>query len=300
MNILITGAWNDAKKHIEKIENLGHSVCFMQHEDEGIACEYDWADMIICNGLFLHHDISRFSNLKYIQLTSAGFDRINMEQINAKGIQIKNAAGVYSIPMAEFAVGSIIQFYKSSKVFYEKQKKHKWVKDRSLMELYGKTAVILGCGSIGTECAKRLDAFDCNVLGISKSGRQKSYFKEVFTTDELDILLSQADILIIAAPLNSDTRNIINRERLTALKDRCVVVNIARGPIIDEKALVDVLKQNRIYAALDVFDNEPLDESNELWDMENVILTPHNSFVGDGNSDRLYEIIFNNLKMWSI
>ena len=114
MNILITGAWNHALEYLDKIKQQGHSVIFMQHEKNELPCSYDWAEGIICNGLFLSHPIEKFKNLKYIQLTSAGFDRVPLEYVKEKKIEIHNARGVYSIPMAEFAVGAVLQLYKKS------------------------------------------------------------------------------------------------------------------------------------------------------------------------------------------
>ena len=104
MHLMITGAWEDAQNHISGIESNGHSTVFMKNEADTLPCEYAWPEGIICNGLFLHHDIEKFVNLKYIQLTSAGYDRAPMDFIRKHNIEIHNAGGVYSIPMAEFAV----------------------------------------------------------------------------------------------------------------------------------------------------------------------------------------------------
>ena len=112
MNLLITGAWTGAKDYIEQIENEGHAVVFLQYEKDDLPCAYEWVEGVICNGLFLTHSIEKFVNLKYIQLTSAGFDRVPMEYVAEHNIEIHNARGVYSIPMAEFAVAGVLQLYK--------------------------------------------------------------------------------------------------------------------------------------------------------------------------------------------
>ena len=104
MKILITGAWRCSQSEIKAIETLGHTPIFMQQEKDELPCDASQIDGAICNGLFLYHDIDRFENLKYVQLTSAGFDRAPMEKISARNIKINNARGVYSIPMAEFAL----------------------------------------------------------------------------------------------------------------------------------------------------------------------------------------------------
>lgn len=295
MNILITGAWNHALEYLDKIKQQGHSVIFMQHEKNELPCSYDWAEGIICNGLFLSHPIDKFRNLKYIQLTSAGFDRVPMEYIKEKEIEIHNARGVYSIPMAEFAVCAILQLYKKAAFFYEKQKKHRWEKNRGLLELCGKEVCIVGCGNVGTECAKRFQAFDCRVVGVDLFPREDRYYSDMVRLELLDTILPETDILVLTLPLTEETRHLIDSRRLSLLKNEAILVNIARGAVIDTSALITAL--DRLGGAvLDVLEEEPLDQSSPLWDMENVIITPHNSFVGEGNGRRLDTLIMKTLE----
>ncbi len=290
MNILITGAWNHALEYLDKIKQQGHSVIFMQHEKNELPCSYDWAEGIICNGLFLSHPIEKFKNLKYIQLTSAGFDRVPLEYVKEKKIEIHNARGVYSIPMAEFAVGAVLQLYKKSVFLYENQKKHRWEKHRGLLELCGKEVCIVGCGNVGTECAKRFQAFDCRVVGVDLFPREDRHFDKMVSLEVLDTILTETDILILTLPLTNETRHIIDARRLSLLKNEAVLVNIARGAVVDTEALITAL--DRLGGAvLDVLEQEPLDQSSPLWDKEHVIITPHNCFVGEGNGRRLDTLI---------
>lgn len=122
MKLLITGAWKCTSEQLNQIESMGHSIVFMQNEKEELPCPYEEVEGIICNGLFLYHPIESFTALRYIQLTSAGFDRVPMDYIQAHGIKIYNARGVYSIPMAEFAISGVLQLYKQSRFFYENKK----------------------------------------------------------------------------------------------------------------------------------------------------------------------------------
>lgn len=156
MNILVTGAWQEAEKYITELESMENKVIFMQCEKNELPCEYGWVEGVICNGLFLYHDVNKFTNLKYIQLTSAGYDRVPIEYLNNKKIKINNARGVYSIPMAEFAVFSILQFYKQSRFFYKNQSIHKWEKNRNLLEMTDKKVCIIGCGSVGNRMCKTI------------------------------------------------------------------------------------------------------------------------------------------------
>ena len=294
MNLLVTGAWSDGKNCISELEAMGHNVTFMQYEKDALPCDYEWVEGVICNGLFLTHQIEKFINLKYIQLTSAGFDRVDMNYVKAHNIEIHNARGVYSIPMAEFAVCGVLQLYKQAAFFRENQKQHLWEKHRGLLELAGKNVLIVGCGSVGNECAKRFKAFDCTITGVDLYPREDSLYNEMLPLDKLDEALSQTDVVVLTLPLTEQTRHLIDESKLSFMKDGATLVNSARGAIIDTNAL-----QNHIDrftgAVLDVFEEEPLNENSTLWSKQNIILTPHNSFVGEGNGERLRTIVFLNL-----
>ncbi len=296
MNILVTGAWHDAKEHIGQIEKLGHNVRFMQYEKEALACDYTWVEGVICNGLFLTHQIQNFTNLKYIQLTSAGLDRVPMDYIREKDINIFNARGVYSIPMAEFAVGGVFQLYKKYSLFYYNKNLHKWEKQRDLKELFGKTVCVAGCGSVGTECAKRFKAFGCRVIGVDAVKQNNDNYDELFLTESFEDVIKQADIIVLTLPLTEETHHILDKSMIDKLKPNAVLVNISRGGVVDTQALIEALKENKFLGAvLDVFEEEPLAENCELWNLQNVVITPHNSFVGDGNNNRLNNVIIKNL-----
>ena len=294
MNLLVTGAWSDGKNCISELEAMGHNVTFMQYEKDALPCDYEWVEGVICNGLFLTHQIEKFINLKYIQLTSAGFDRVDMNYVKAHNIEIHNARGVYSIPMAEFAVCGVLQLYKQAAFFRENQRNHLWEKHRGLLELAGKNVLIVGCGSVGNECAKRFKAFDCTITGVDLYPREDSLYNEILPLDKLDNALKQADIVILTLPLTEHTRHLINDGKLSLMKDSATLVNIARGAIIDTNALLNQIDRFN-GAVLDVFEEEPLSENSPLWEKQNIILTPHNSFVGEGNGGRLREIISENL-----
>ena len=296
MNLLVTGAWSDGKNCITELEAMGHTVVFMQYEKDELPCSYEWVEGVVCNGLFLSHPIGKFTNLRYIQLTSAGFDRVDMDYVKAHGIEIHNARGVYSIPMAEFALSGVLQLYKQAAFFRENQKRHLWEKHRGLLELAGKKVMIVGCGSVGNECAKRFAAFGCEVTGVDLYPREDSLYSKVLPLDKLDDTLITADIVVLTLPLSEQTRHFMNDNKLSLLKDGAVLINIARGAIVDTEALIKHI--DRLGGAvLDVFEEEPLIDNSPFWGKPNVILTPHNSFVGEGNGERLRENISTNLEV---
>lgn len=297
MNLLVTGAWNCTEAQLNMLSQMGHNVVFHKIENEPLPCDYGWAEGVICNGLFLHHDIQKFRSLKYIQLTSAGFDRVPMDYVKAHNIEIHNARGVYSIPMAEFAICGVLQLYKQSEFFANNQKNHLWQKHRGLLEIYGKTVCIIGCGNVGTECAKRFKAFGTKILGVDIANPNNELFDDYYHIDNIKYALLKADITILTLPLTNETKSMFNSEMFSCFKENAVLVNIARGALINQDDLISVLKANKLYGAvLDVFEEEPLPPDNELWDMPNVIITPHNSFVGEGNSERISKLLFTNIE----
>ena len=261
-----------------------------------MPCAYDRVEGVICNGLFLYHPIEKFTSLRFIQLTSAGFDRVPMEYVKEHGIKICNARGVYSVPMAEFAICGVLQLYKQSRFFTDGQRACRWEKHRTLLELYGKTVCIVGCGSVGTECAKRFAAFGCAVFGVDLFPRADENYREILALERLDEVLKTADVVVLTVPLTEETRGMMNTARFGMMKQGSVLVNIARGAIVDEGALLRALDEKLYGAVLDVLDSEPLASDSPLWQKTNAIITPHNSFVGDGNSERLFNVIMEHIQ----
>lgn len=296
MRILITGVWRASLQQLKKLEAMGHEVVLHQYEKDDLPVDPATVDGVVCNGLFLYHPIERFKSLKLIQLTSAGFDRVPLDYIQDRGIRICNARGVYSAPMAEFALGGVLQLYKKSRFFMKNQEKCRWEKHRDLQELAGEQVCIVGCGSVGAACAKRFQAFECHVTGIDKILCENPFFDRMLPMEQLDAQLKAADIVVLCLPLTEETRHLMDEKRLGSMKAGAILVNIARGQIVDTKALIRALEEHLGGAVLDVFEEEPLPGDSPLWRMENVILTPHNSFVGDGNPERLSRIIMENLE----
>lgn len=293
--LLLTGAFQYSQEQLNKLVNLGYEITFIQ--DERIPLDIDVSDIdaVVCNGLFLYNDISEFKSLKVIQLTSAGLERVPLDYTKENRIKVFNAKDVYSIPMAEWVVLKILEIYKKSKQFYKNQENHKWEKHRDLLELTDKTASIIGFGSVGIEVAKRLKAFGVNVIAISRRKIESEYVDEFIMIDDINEGLKKSHIVILTLPLTNETRDIINKDRISIMKGNSVIINVARGGLIDEAALIDAINHNKFLGvALDVFAEEPLGESL-LWDFENVITTPHNSFVSDKVSDRLFDLIEINL-----
>ncbi len=295
MNLLITGAFPLMPEFQAELEHMGWMVYFHQQEQDPVVNPERY-DAVICNGLFLYQNIEEFKSLKLIQLTSAGYDRVPMDYIQAHGIQIFNARGVYSVPMAEFALCGVLQIYKQSRFFSKNQQFHQWEKHRYLRELADQTVCIIGCGSVGQACAKRFAAFDCQVIGVDLYPTTTEYFSEIQPLNQLNAVLGVSDIVVLTLPLTPETKYLINAEVLANIKPGALLVNIARGGVVDTTALIHALETGRLSGAvLDVFEEEPLGEDSPLWNMENVVVTPHNSFVSEGNRERLHSCVRNNI-----
>ena len=295
MRLLITGAWRASDGELAAITALGHEVIWMQQESGQLPCPPEQVDGVICNSLFQHHRIEQFKRLSYVQLVSAGLDRIPLTYVVAHHIVLRNARDVYSVPMAEHAVCGVLMLYRQMHFFVKNQRAHKWEKNRSCLELAGKTVCIVGCGSVGSACARRFSALGCQVVGVDRYTQQGPDYCAMLELAKLDEVLSWADIVLLALPLTENTHRFMDSRRLALLKPSAVLVSLSRGAVIDQRALEKRLPTLG-GAVLDVFESEPLPPDSPLWDMENVILTPHNSYVGENNSKRMAEVIFRNLK----
>lgn len=297
MNILLTGCFDYSKIQLEQLESLGHKIYFMQYESDSLPVEPPEIDATVCNGLFLHHNIDQFSNLKFIQLTSAGFDRVPVEIIKSRGIQLFNARGVYSIPMAEWALFRVLEFYKFGWTFKTQQENKQWTKNRRLREIFGSEVAVIGAGNVGQEVAKRFQALGAETTGFDVHTNNTLGFSNMALIESLYDKIGDFDIVILTAPLLPSTRGLFDRRILERMKKGSIIVNIARGALIDERALIDVLSERKdFFVALDVFEDEPLNTDSKLWEMDYVAISPHNSFVGDGNNYRMFNVIYNNLK----
>ena len=296
MKLLLTGAFPYSEAQIDQIKALGFEVFYVKDERKPLPVEVSAIEAVVCNNLFLHHDIAEFKNLKLVQLLSAGLDRVPLDYINDHNIKLFNAGDVYSFPMAEWAVLKILEIYKKSRFFYRNQEKRLWQKNRDIEELTGKKVGIIGLGNIGKAIAKRLKPFGVEITAVDIRQVEAEPVGRFRMIDELDQVLKASDIIILTLPLTEKTRHMISAERLKLMPDHSVLVNLSRGAIIDEAALIEALQAGKFRGvALDVFEEEPLPGGSPLWGFDNVIITPHNSFISDRVNERLFALVLTNL-----
>ncbi len=299
MNILITSAFQPTEEEKKKLEKAG-KLYYLDHDEKlkttDTGFEPEKINGIVCNYFLKHNHPGLFSELRFVQFTSTGTDKYRFGP-EWDGLHIYNAKDVYSIPIAEWAIGRILDFYRHSGYFYEHQNKHEWIKHREIEELYGKRVLLFGYGGIGKQIAVRLAAFGVQITVVRKHPENRDPgIKEMGFAENIGEEISLADIIILALPLTEETEHMINKDFLNQMKKNALLVNAARGKIIDETALIRHLQEGKAGGCiLDVFEEEPLQRDSPLWDMDNVLITPHNSFVGNGNHKRLFELIYRNI-----
>ena len=218
-------------------------------------------------GIEFLEPIKKMENLQILQVPNAGYE--SALPYLRDGMTLCNARGVHNASTAELAVGMAIAMKRGFPDFIRAQDQSKWSHER-MGSLNDSAIGIIGAGSIGQTLVSYLQPYDVDIKVFSRSGMNGA-----FTMDRLDEFLPTFDILILIVPLNPESKHLINAKRLAALKDRAILINVARGQVVDTDALVAELKTGRISAALDVTDPEPLPVDHPLWHAKNVMITPH-------------------------
>ncbi|MHC1720119.1 MAG: phosphoglycerate dehydrogenase [Clostridiaceae bacterium] len=298
MGIKTLITYDFGKERVKELEELGCELILRR--DKSVVYEDELSDIEVVIGYdpFANLDISSLKKLKWIQLVSAGIDKLPAEYVIENNIMVSNNKG-YSIPIGEWIVFNILELLKQSARLYHKQSLKVWKIQKGILELYGKNVGFIGTGAIAKEAAKRVQCFEARTLGLNTKGTETQYFDECFSTDRLDEMLRLSDIVVVTVPYTESVFHLIDGDRINKMKDGVLFVNISRGTIVDEEALIEGLRRGKIAgAALDVFEQEPLSQESPLWDMENVIVTPHNSFYSDKREDRMYETIYSNMKRY--
>lgn len=229
----------------------------------------------------------------------AGTDHLPMEEFNEREITVTNAAGVHGPNVAEFVIGSMIAFTHRFSTGMANQSRHEW-RHYQTPEIYGDTITIFGLGSIGEAIANRLEGFGVETIGIRKSPDKGGPTDDVLGCDDTKAVanaLAETDHLILAIPLSDETRGMIGKTQFKILPPSAIIINIARGPIVDTPALLWALQEEQIAGAiLDVTDPEPLPEEHPLWNFDNVRITPHNAGATPAYYERVADIVADNVR----
>jgi len=216
---------------------------------------------------------------------------------------LTNSSGAYGVTISEHVVMSVLRMLRREPEYSSFVAQKKWVRSLPVRSIHGSRILLAGTGDIGREIAKRFKSFDpASIIGINRHGKNPGGpFDAVFSVEHLDEHLGEADLIVMSMPGTAETRHLMNAERLSRIHDGAVLINVGRGRCIDEKALAAELRSGRLYAALDVFEKEPLPDDSELWNCPNLCITPHVS----GNltlpytRNRVVEMFLENLKLYA-
>ena len=256
-----------------------------------VAFDFDWRDP----GRLL----TNAPRLTWVQATSAGIGGfVKRHGLDGGELTLTTAAGTHAAPLAEFALTGVLHFVKDVPHLMSRQREHHWERHVS-GQLAGRRATVVGLGSIGRQVAAALDALGVHVTGVGRSGGAYDLPAGVATVaiENLDDVLGATDILVLAVPLTAETQGLIGASRVNALPAGAIVVNVARGQVIDEAALTDALVAGRLGgAALDVFEVEPLPAGSPLWDLPNVLVSPHSASTAAAENEVLTDLFIDNFR----
>jgi phosphoglycerate dehydrogenase-like enzyme len=240
-------------------------------------------------------DLAVAEDLRLFACVWAGVGHLPLAAFEDRGVAVTNASGVHGPNIAEYVVGSLVAFARNFRRAWRQEERGEWRRYEA-RELQGSTVTVVGMGAIGTATVERLSAFGVETVGVRHSPGKDGPTDDVLGYDDLHEGLARADHLVLACPLTDETRGLIDAEAFRTLPSHAVLVNVARGPVVDTDALVDACRGNFVGGAvLDVTDPEPLPGDHPLWDLGNVMITPHNAGHTPHYYDRVAEILAENL-----
>lgn len=236
-------------------------------------------------------------NLKWLHSFSAGVDNPFFQGLMDRGVVLTNSSGATASPIAQTAILYMLALSRNVRAWFEHQRNHEWTR-HSFMELDGSRLAVIGMGPIGAEIARLGVALNMTVEGIRRTPNGGEPCP-TFGFDAMDDVLGRADWVAVALPLTDDTRGIFGGSAFRTMKQGAHFINVGRGELVDEEALIDALRSGHLAGAgLDVFNVEPLQDDSPLWDMPNVIITPHSSGASPHSAVRAEDIFIDNLRRW--
>ena len=289
-------------EHLSKIRKIDSKIDLLvvpSDDSKEIQKQLIDADILAVNHANFP-SIKKARKLKWIQSFSAGLNKILVPDIINSDILVSSLAGVQDISIAEHVLGFMLIFSRRFYETFKNQKQKKWQKSQRIHELRGKKILIVGLGNVGMEIARISNCLGLEVFGIKKNIKLKPKFvKNVYALDQIEKILPIADFVVLSLPLTDNTYHLFDMKKFRVMKKSAVIINIGRGAIINEKDLINALNKKVIEgAALDVTEIEPLPTNSPLWNMENVVITPHHSGPTDIFMDRAIDIFCLNLKAY--
>jgi phosphoglycerate dehydrogenase-like enzyme len=301
---LVTVRWSDA--YLAKLKQaLQPAEIILTHDDADIVAAMARADVAILSG-DLDDRYADAPQMRWIHCDHAGLNKSARPWVFERGLHVTSSSGRSAPALAEHAFLFMLLFSYRYLSFLEAQRQHRWGFEGQdqLRGLIGKTIGIVGLGNTGRELATRAQAMGMRVLGYRRSAEEVPGVDRLYASargDSLDDLLRESDFVVLATPLSDATHHLIGARELGLMKPTAVLVNMARGAVIDEAALIDTMRAGRIAGAgLDTFEREPLPADSPLWDLPNVLITPHTTPQVPDRTGRSFEMISENIRRYRI
>lgn len=259
------------------------------------------ADVLVISGLWRNELLDHAPKLRWIQSIGAGYDQFPLDELRKRGIRLSSARGVNRNAVSEHTLACILAIARKLPEARDNQRNHVWrgmISDipRREDEMGGKVLGIIGLGAIGSRTAALGAAFGMRVIATKRNPATYEGPAEVWTPDRLDDLLRESDYVVLHCPLTDETRGLISRERLALMKPSAYLVNMARGAVVDEPAMLDALRSGQIAgAAIDHFYDEPLPPESPFWDLPNVLITPHTAGETQAYESNVIDILLENM-----
>ena len=288
------------EKHAQKLEQMGHTfLAYPKDADSKVQLERSKdADVIMLANMPLDASVVKeATNLKYIDVAFTGVDHIPMEEARKRNILVSNASGYATVAVAELCISFMIDLLRNVKQTEERCRTEGTKAGLIGNLLCGKTVGIVGAGAIGKKVAALCKAFGCSVIAYSRS---KVEDPSIYEQVSLEALLSRADLVSLHCPLTKETKGMIGKEQLALMKKEAILINTARGAVVDSEALAQALTKGEIAgAACDVFEMEPpVPKDHPLLHTPNTIVTPHIAFASEESMEQRADIVFENLYGW--
>jgi len=252
------------------------------------------ADIIFSGHTFPVQHLARASNLKWIQSMSAGVENYTRSKLLPPHVVLTKIKGFFGPIMSEYVIGYMLAITQKMETVFTNKRERRW-KPFMVDSIRNKTLGVMGLGSVGTQIAYRLHLLGVDVIALDEQERSLPYVRQEYSVSEMEEFLAQADFVLVALPLTNDTEGILGEREFRMMKKSAYLINVSRGPLVQEGALVDALQKGQIAGAvLDVFNEEPLPANHPLWSLDNVIITPHIS--GPSIPEDMTRIFLENLE----
>lgn len=287
------------ERHIAQLRSVDPRVRVVSATDLARAIELAPQAEIMVGWNVPREAVQRAPKLRWIHSTAAGVDQLLHPEVLEREIVITSSSGIHQ-PLVEHVFAMVLALTRRLHIAIRNQVHRRWERRQATGdEVRGKTMGVLGLGHIGAEIAEKAHVFGMRVIGTKRTPADVPHVDRIYPPDELREVLRASDVVVIALPLTSDTRGLLGEAAFRAMKRTALVINIGRGPIVQEAALVRALQEGWIGGAgLDVFEREPLPADSPLWGMEHVIITPHVSGGWPGYMDAAIPLLCDNLRRY--